>query len=855
MKTLPQPISVSLEEACHLPAGEVLKKLSTSEKGLSAKNAEERLKIYGPNTIRKEKKIHVVFQFLSHFKNPLIIVLICVTAISVATGAKVNAVIIFLIVFLSMVLNFFQEYRANKASEELKKKISVKVMVLRDGIGVSIESSELVIGDVLELSAGDLIPVDCLVLNSKDFFVDQSSLTGESFPVEKIHEPVGTSVKNLTGLTNILFSGSNVVTGTARAVVIKTGRDTQFGKTAESLSEISGSNDFTRGISSFSFMILKIIIFFVLFIFMVNSLVKHDIYQSLMFSIAIAVGLTPEFLPMIMSVNMGKGSISMAKKGVIVKKLTAIPTFGSMDILCTDKTGTLTMGKIQLVKYVDFFGEHSEKVLLNSYLNSFHQTGITNPLDEAILNYKKLDVNKYQKIDEIPFDFLRRRMSVIVRETDSENGKGRLLITKGAPEEIFTVCKYYDNKGKKKELDDIAASKLVEQYYSLSNDGYRVIAVAQRDILEKKDTYEKDVEKDMILLGFVAFLDPAKPDVKEAMDILEGLGIEIKIVTGDNELVAQKICKDIGIKVKGVMVGNEMDKISDSALKQKAINTTIFARFSPDDKTRIINALKSSGHVVGYMGDGINDAVSLKSSDVGISVENAADVAKESADIILTKKNLHILKDGVLEGRKAFGNTLKYIMMGISSNFGNMFSVLGAVLFLPYLPMLPIQILFNNFLYDFSQVTIPTDNVDKEFTDKPKKWNMRFIKSFMFIFGPLSSLFDYLTFVILFFIFKATAPVFQTGWFMESLATQTLVIHIIRTKKIPFIQSKPSKALLISTVMCVLAGWIIPFTFLGRYFGFTAIPMQVVILITLIVVLYLVSIEIAKRIFYKKFSI
>jgi Mg2+-importing ATPase len=683
---------------------------------------------------------------------------------------------------------------------------------------------------------------------SKDFFVDQSSLTGESFPVEKHADVLGEKSAGLTELTNTLFCGSNVVTGTAEVVVVKTGKETQFGRIVESMGEEAGSNEFTRGIGSFSLMILRLVMFFVLFIFLANALIKHDIYQSLMFSIAVAVGLTPEFLPMIMSVNMGKGSIRMAKKGVIVKKLTAIPTFGSMDILCTDKTGTITVGKIHLVMYIDFFGQHSDKVLLKSYINSFYQTGITNPLDEAILTYKKLDVSDYKKLDEIPFDFLRRRISVI-----AEKGGNRALITKGAPEEIFKICKYYDNKGKKEVLDDKAASSIAIQYYALSNDGYRVIAVAEKDGLSEKKVYEKDEEKDLSLLGFVAFLDPPKQDVKENITKLEKLGIEFKILTGDNELVTQKICRDIGVKIRGVMVGSEMEKISDSALKQRVKETTIFARFSPEDKNRVINALKSNGHVVGYMGDGINDAVSLKNADVGISVDNATDVAKESADIILTKKSLDILKDGVIEGRKSFGNTMKYIMMGMGSNFGNMFSVLGALFFLPYLPMLPVQILLNNFLYDIAQVTIPTDNVDEEFTASPKKWDIKFIRNFMYVFGPISSVYDYLTFIVLFYIFGLSASAFHTGWFMESIATQTLVILIIRTRKIPFVQSKPSKALLISATVAVLVAWILPLTILGKDLGFEVLPLKIVLTLVVIVFVYLINVEVAKRFFYKKY--
>ncbi len=842
-------MSLPLNKISQLDINSVLEKFVVSNDGLTKNEAERRLKLFGPNVLREEKKTHIIFQFLASFRNPLVVVLLLVAAVSYITGSPIDATIVISIVMLSSVLNFIQEYKASKAARELKNRIMTKVMVIRNKEKFEIPATDICIEDLCEFNAGDTIPADCRVISAKDFFINQSNLTGESFPVEKKASPIEDKQDNLSELSNIIFCGSDVVTGSSNAVVVKTGKNTQFGKISEDLIEIDSNNEFTKGISDFSVMILKIIIFFVLFIFLANSLIKHDIYQSLMFSIAVAVGLTPEFLPMIMSVNMGRGSVSMSKKGVIVKKLTAIPTFGSMDILCTDKTGTLTLGKVQLVKYTDFFGRHSEKVLLHSYLNSYYQTGITNPLDEAVLNYGKLDISKYEKVDEIPFDFVRRRMSIVVKN----DGK-RVLITKGAPEEVLRVCKYYDNNGNKEILDDKAASKLAEQYYELSSEGYRVVAVAESEETFDKKEYTKSDEKDLEVLGFIAFLDPAKQGVKKAIDRLEKLGIEIKVVTGDNEVVSQKICKDIGVEVKGVMLGSELKDISDSALVQKVNEITIFARFSPEDKNRVIDALQAGKHVVGYLGDGINDAVSIKSSDVGISVDNAVDVARESADIILTNKSLDTLADGIIEGRKAFGNTLKYIMMGISSNFGNMFSVLGAVLFLPYLPMLPIQILFNNFLYDFSQVTIPTDNVDSEYTSKPKKWEMGFIKNFMFIFGPISSIYDYLTYILMFFVFRASAPVFHTAWFMESLATQTLVIYVIRTRKIPFIESKPSRALIISTIVSVAVGWLIPFTSLGRYLGFVSLPINIVLCLVILVVLYLICVEIGKRLFYKRFA-
>jgi Mg2+-importing ATPase len=684
------------------------------------------------------------------------------------------------------------------------------------------------------------------VISAKDFFINQSALTGESFPVEKAAGVVSMENPSLSDLTNIVFSGTNVVTGTATVIVLKTGRDTEFGKIAHNLSQREQQTDFTMGINKFSNLILKTTVFIVLAIFLINSWLKKDFFESFMFAIAVAVGLTPELLPMILSITMSAGSVKMAEKGVIVKKLVAIPNFGSMDVLCTDKTGTLTEDRIVLVKYTDLLGKDSEDVLLHAYLTSFFQTGISNPMDEAVKKFKNLPVSKYEKIDEIPFDFLRKRMSVVV-----ENGGKRTLISKGAPEEVFKECKFYWSKGKKVKLSDANRNKAEEVYYRLSKDGYRVLAIAIKNVETDAKVYEVGDEVEMTLLGFIAFLDPAKTSAKGVIKKMEKAGVTIKIITGDNELVTERICAELDIPVKGVLLGYQIDGLTDDALRVVVEKTTVFARFSPDEKNRIIGALKANGHVVGYMGDGINDAPSLKSADVGISVENAVDVAKESADIILTEKNLKALLDGILEGRKTFGNSMKYIMMGVSSNFGNMFSVIGAVIFLPFLPMLPIQILLNNLLYDFSQVTIPGDNVDSEYIASPKRWDMPFVKKFMVVFGLISSGFDIFTFYILYVVFAAGEKTFQTGWFIESLATQTLIIHIIRTKKLPFLKSRAAPGLLISTVLVVAVGWILPYTAVGKFFGFAQLSPQILITIGIIVLVYLITVEIGKRIFYR----
>jgi P-type Mg2+ transporter len=558
---------------------------------------------------------------------------------------------------------------------------------------------------------------------------------------------------------------------------------------------------------------------------------------------------TPELLPMIMSITMARGSLRMSKKGVIVKKLSAIPSFGSMNILCTDKTGTITEDNIQLVLCTDPMGKKDESVLRYGYLNSTFQTGIKNPLDQAVLEEGKVDIKDYKKTEEIPFDFHRKMLSIAVKGPE-----GDILITKGAPEEVWKRCATVLIEGQSAPFTGEVQRRTCADYESLSSQGYRVLAVAIKKIKQIKEQYTVKDEAELELIGYLAFLDPPKKGVGKILKELNAIGVEVKIITGDNELVTQKICNDIDLPIKGILLGKQIESLTDDALRVKAAQTTIFARFSPDQKNRIILALKSSGNVVGYMGDGINDAPSLRTADVGISVNNAVDVARESADMVLTRKNLKILKEGILEGRKTFGNTMKYILMGLSSNFGNMFSMIAAVCFLPFLPMLPIQILLNNLLYDFSQVTLPTDNVDKDWIDKPRRWNFKYIKKFMIILGPVSSVYDIITFVVLYYGFHAAQSVFQTGWFVESLATQTLVIHFIRTKKIPFIQSKPGKLLVISTIAAVTFGWIIPFTPIGEYFNFSPLPWPILLSIVGIVALYLCTVEVLKRFFYKRYD-
>jgi Mg2+-importing ATPase len=855
-----QPM-LSAEELLSLPVEDLYPKLQASAKGLSSEEAEQRMEIYGPNELAKGKKHSALFQFLMNFKSPLVIILMVAGLISGILGELANAVIIYSIVFLSVILDFYQESKAEKAAETLKEKVTTTATVLRDGTKQEIKLHDIVPGDVVYLSAGDITPADARVISAKDLFVNQSSLTGESFPVEKTSVPVKARDASISEWNNYLFMGTSIVSGTANALVVRTGGMTEYGKIAKKLVQPAPETEFERGIRSFGFLIMQVTILLVLFVFLVNALLHPDtngILQALLFAVALAVGLTPELLPMIITVNLSRGAIAMSRKGVIVKRLSSIENFGSMNVLCTDKTGTLTENKITLVLHVDAEGKDDEKVLLYSYLNSFYQTGLKSPLDEAILNHEKIDLTGYQKIDEVPFDFVRRRVSVVV-----EKDRQRFFIAKGAPEEILKVCTFCEIDTLITDFSEEARKRAEQKYLDLSSEGFRVLGVAYRKLKEEKSIYSVNDESDMVFLGFVAFLDPPKETAKESLKLLSNAGIELKILTGDNELVTRKACEQLGFEIKGVALGSEISQMHDDALARVVEEANVFARVTPVQKDRIINLLKGNGHVVGFMGDGINDAPSLKTSDVGVSVDNAVDVAKESADIILLKNDLTVLAKGVLEGRKTFGNTMKYVMMGVSSNFGNMFSVAGASLILPFLgynffPMLPIQILLNNLLYDLSQSTITTDNVDSEYVEKPKRWDISYIRNFMIYLGPVSSVFDFLTFFIMLFIFfpmfpsLPQEPLFQTAWFIESLATQTFVIFAIRTRKSPFWKSKPGKFLVISSLSIVAIALAIPYTILGdQYFGFVIPPPLFFVFLAGLIGAYMLLAEVVKRYFYK----
>jgi Mg2+-importing ATPase len=808
-----------------------------------------RLEEYGYNEPARKKKRAILFQILSKFINPLVIVLVIIAGFSLFFGEKISALLVILMAILSVFLSFIQEYRAGKEAEKLSEMVRATATVYRDGKSKEVKIREIVPGDIVDLFAGDMIPADLRIISCKDLFINQASLTGESFPVEKVSTPIQPKNGPVSELANIVFMGSSVVNGTGLGVVIKTGLSTQFGEISRKLATMTVETSFDKGIRNFTWLMIRLMIILVVVIFAINALSKGNFIEALLFSLAVAVGLTPEMLPMLVAINLSKGAIAMSKKQVIVKRLSSIQNFGAMDVLCTDKTGTLTLDKIVLEKHCDVVRKEDENVLTFAYINSFYQTGLKNILDRSILKHEKLLVKQYKKIDEVPFDFSRKIMSVVI-EID---GRHR-IITKGAPEDIFKRCTRYELDGEILNMEELILTDLKEEYNNLSSDGFRVLAVAYKDVENKKDVYSKDDEGDLILKGYVAFLDPPKPTTRKTIEVLRSLGIEFKVLTGDNELVTRKICSEVGLDVKGLITGDLIENISDEALKELVKTTNVFARLSPLQKERVIHALHENKHIVGYLGDGINDAPALKASDVGISVNNAVDIARESADIILLQKSLMVLKDGVIEGRKTFGNILKYIKMGASSNFGNMLSMTGASLFLPFLPMLPIQILLNNFLYDISQVAIPSDEVDKEYLLKARPWNIDYIKKFIIFIGPISSIFDFATFGVLLWLFHASQPLFNTGWFLESLCTQTLVIHVIRTGKIPFIESKPSQFLIFTSIYIVTIGLIIPLTPLGKYFKFVMPPPSYFLALIIIVTIYLFMVQFVKSWFIRKYG-
>ena len=828
-KTKKQNIRVSpaVIDAARKDGEQVLRDLRTSAGGLTQADAEERTRTTGPNEVAQERKQGWFVRLLKITRNPLVILLTILSSVSFLTGDARAGSVMAIMVALSVGLRFWQEARADAAAGKLKAMIHVTAAVVRDGVAREIPLRDLVPGDIIKLAAGDMIPGDVRLLSSKDVFVSQGSLTGESLPVEKFHEPETKEESSPTELKNTCFMGTSVESGTATAVVVTTGVQTYLGSMAHSITGERVQTSFDQGLNRFTWLMIQFMAVMVPLVFLINGFTKHDWKGAFFFAMAVAVGLTPEMLPMVVSVCLSNGALAMSRKKVIVKRLNSIQNLGAMNVLCTDKTGTLTEDRVVLMRHCNVAGRESDNVLLDGYLISYFQTGLKNLLDRAILDspdfHGKAILEKYKKLDEIPFDFTRRMMSVFVEDPE---GKA-ILLTKGAPEEIFLRCSHFELDGKLSAMDPDQVVGLKKEYDDLSNDGFRVLAVATKE-LTGKQICVKDDERELVLRGYVAFLDPPKDTAARALAALHKHGVTVKILTGDNDLISRKVCKDVGLSADPMLLGGDVEKMSDAELAEAADKAALFARLSPAHKERVIRILRGKGHVVGFMGDGINDAPALRAADVGISVDTATDIAKESADLILLEKDLMVLEGGVIEGRKVFANIVKYIRMGASSNFGNMFSVLGASAFLPFLPMAPIQVLTNNLLYDFSQVPIPADAVDEEQVTRPRPWSIGEIKRFILFIGPISSIFDYTTFFVMLYIFNcwdpSRAPLFQTGWFVESLMTQTLIIHVIRTNKIPFLQSRASWALTATTVSIMAFGMWLPYSPLASALGFTHLP-------------------------------
>ena len=855
-----------LIEICGLESKDALSKLNSNLNGLNEEKVEELLKEYGYNELAHAKTYSFWADIYNRLKSPLVIQLLLIAFVSAIIGDPKSTAIVGGMVLLSVGLSYVLDRRSTNAVEALGKRVQSHVLLLRNGKQIEIPMTDIVPGDIVLLDAGSIIPADLRLISAKDFFVSQSLLTGESLPIEKKSDPSQVSTTNyIFELPNACFQGTNVLSGTAKGLVVNTGTNTYFGSISEKLTEKRVETSFDKGIKSFTWLMIRFMIVMVFAVFMIVGITKGNWIEALLFGLSIAVGLTPEMLPMIVTVNLAKGALTMSKKKVIVKHLSSIQNFGAIDILCTDKTGTLTQDKVVLEKHVDITGRESTDVLQYAYLNSFYQTGLRNLIDRAILEHIELNVEgRCRLVDELPFDFQRRRMSVIV-----EYEGDHVLISKGAVEEIYSSCSHYQVDDEIYPLIDMIRNDLYEEVETLNNNGYRVLALAYKEFPSSKEVFNVSDEKEMILLGYIAFFDPPKESAAEAIASLHKTGVQVKILTGDNSLVTKKVCKDVGLEIEKVITGEDLRILSQEDFAKTVLQYDIFAKLSPIQKEEVITSLRQSGHVVGYMGDGINDSPSLRASDVGISVDTGVDVAKEAADIVLLEKSLLVLEDGILEGRKVFANIVKYIRMGASSNFGNMFSVLGASYLFPFLPMKPIQILLNNLLYDFSQTGIPTDNVDKEIIQKPLKWKIDNIKKFMIFIGPLSSIFDYATFALMWFFFGVSQylnlsisgiekdsleKLFQTGWFVESLLTQTLIVHIIRTRKIPFFGSHASLPMTLTTLLIMSIGIWLPYSPFASIFGLVPLPAIFWLWIFGFLVSYGIITHIVKTWFFNKYG-
>ena len=879
-------ITANLIEKAYVKEDELLLELKSTNLGLSEDIVEEKLEIYGFNQVEQENKLTWYTHLWLCYKNPFNLLLTVLILISYLTGDMKATVVIGLMVFISTILRFVQERRSNNAADKLKEMVSTTATTYRQENAnnwqnivkheqplnlnfrnnptqaniLELPIKDLVPGDVIALSAGDMLPADVRILQSKDLFVSQSALTGEALPVEKFNYPIRESIVDVLELDSIGFMGTNVVSGTAIAIVLATGKHTLFGSLANKIVRQSYvETSFQKGVNRVSWLLIYFMLVMTPIVLLINGFTKHDWLQAAIFSLSIAVGLTPEMLPMIVTSTLAKGAVFMSRKKVIVKRLDAIQNFGAMDILCTDKTGTLTQDKICLERHTDIFGNDYDEVLEYAYLNSYYQTGLKNLLDIAVLDQANFGdipelVRKFKKVDEVPFDFMRRRMSVVVADDQAMH----TLICKGAVDEILNHCsKAYHNNGVLPLTHELL-DKLKSVTAELNADGLRVVAVAVKHYKNIKKSYSVADEYEMLLVGYIAFLDPPKETTAPAIKALKQHGITVKILTGDNELVTAKVCREVGLNVEGMIIGSQIDKLSDLELAKIAEDTTVFAKLTPEHKERIVRVLRDNDHIVGFMGDGINDAPALRIADIGISVDSAVDIAKEAADIILLEKSLMVLEHGVEEGRKTFANMLKYIKMTASSNFGNVFSVLIASAFLPFVPMLPIHLLIQNLLYDMSQVVIPFDNVDPEFLTKPQRWNPKDLRTFMIFFGPLSSIFDVVTFMILWHVYHADslphATLFQSGWFIEGLVTQTIVVHMIRTRQIPFLRSMAAWPLVIMTIVIVCIGILLPMTFIADYVQMIPLPISYFAWLFFIVLGYMILVQLMKGFYAKRFG-
>ena len=881
-REVPPTLAQTLVAAAHSDSAELIDRLGTHTDGLSEAEAQALRQQHGLNEVEHEQPLSRWVHLWHCYKNPFNLLLTLLAGVSLATDDVQAAVVIGTMVVLSTVLRFWQEAKSNKAADALKAMVSNTATVMRRDFSadaapvfgkfygaslhikgaqrIELPIKQLVPGDLIVLSAGDMIPADCRVLSAKDLFVSQAAMTGESMPVEKFPHQADRDTRNPLELENIVYMGTNVVSGAATAVVLTTGNATYFGALAQRVGATDrGPTSFQTGVNKVSWLLIRFMFVMAPLVLFINGFTKGDWPEALLFALSVAVGLTPEMLPMIVTSTLAKGAVFLSRKKVIVKRLDAIQNFGAMDVLCTDKTGTLTQDKIFLARHVDIWGQESDDVLEMAYLNSYHQTGLKNLLDVAVLEHvevhRELNVGTaYSKVDEIPFDFNRRRMSVVVAEHD----RPHVLICKGAVEEVLSVCQYVRHGDAQEVLTDELLARIRSVTAAFNEEGLRVVGVAARSMPRGRDTYTLADEQGLTLIGYVAFLDPPKESTAPALKALAEHGVAVKVLTGDNELVTAKICREVGLDQQGLLLGNDIERMSDAELAVAVETTNVFAKLTPTHKERIVRLLKANGHVVGFMGDGINDAPALRTADIGISVDSAVDIAKEAADIILLEKSLMVLEEGVLEGRRTFANMLKYIKMTASSNFGNVFSVLVASAFIPFLPMLPMHLLVQNLLYDVSQIAIPFDNVDDEMLKKPQRWHPADVGRFMLFFGPISSIFDILTFCLMWYVFQANTPehqtLFQSGWFVVGLLTQTLIVHMIRTPKIPFLQSRAAMPLLVMTGVIMAIGIFLPMGPLASYFKLEALPPLYFVFLPVILLAYMGLTQAVKGFYIRKFG-